>query len=109
MSRNMIYTFSGNQLPVIDNKKNTEKMTKCAEVMGEEGGLFTLVVREKFAEGKQRLLALLFSMFKLFQCAVNFPTLLTDYFKVPSVKRYSWHHLLTLFYTGGNIWHKYHE
>ena len=76
-------------------------MTKCAEVMGEEGGLFTLVVREKFAEGKQRLLALLFSMFKLFQCAVNFPTLLTDYFKVPSVKRYSWHHLLTLFYTGG--------
>ena len=34
MSRNMIYTFSGNQLPAIDNKKNTEKMTKCAEVVG---------------------------------------------------------------------------
>lgn len=38
MSRNMIYTFSGNQLPVIDNKKNTEKMTKCAEVVGGGGG-----------------------------------------------------------------------
>ena len=82
MSRNMIYTFSGNQLPVIDNKKNTEKMTKCAEVVGGGGGLFIVVVREKFAEGKQKLLALLLSMFKLFQCAVNFPTLLTDYFKV---------------------------
>ena len=39
MSRNMIYTFSGNQLPVIDNKKNTEKMTKCAEVVGGGGGV----------------------------------------------------------------------
>ena len=60
-----------------------------------------MVIPKKFAEGKQRLLALLFSMFKLIQYAVNFPTLLTDYLKVPSVKRYSWHHLLTLFYTGG--------
>ena len=34
----MIYTFSGNQLPAIDNKKTLKKMTKCAEVMGEEGG-----------------------------------------------------------------------
>ena len=33
MSRNMIYTFSGNQLPAIDNKK-TMKMTKCAEDVG---------------------------------------------------------------------------
>ena len=55
MSRNMIYTFSGNQLPAIDNKK-TMKMTKCAEDGG--GGLTTVVIRQKFAKGKQRLLAI---------------------------------------------------
>lgn len=68
----MIYTFSGNQLPAIDNKKTLKKMTKCAEVV--VGAVFIVVMREKFAEGKQRLLALLFSMFKLIQCAVNFQT-----------------------------------
>lgn len=55
VSRNMIYTFSGNQLPAIDNKK-TMKMTKCAEDGG--GGLTTVVIRQKFAKGKQRLLAI---------------------------------------------------
>lgn len=52
----MIYTFSGNQLPAIDNKKTLKKMTKCAEVV--VGAVFIVVMREKFAEGKQRLLAL---------------------------------------------------
>ena len=62
--------------------------------------MFIVVIQEKFAEGKQRL-ALLFSMFKLIQCDVNFPTLFTDYLKVPGVKRYSWHHLLTSVCKGG--------
>ena len=38
MSRNMIYTFSGNQLPAIDNKQTLKKRTKCAEVVGMGGG-----------------------------------------------------------------------
>ena len=78
----MICTFSGNQLPAIDNKKTLKNDEVCEG--GEEGGgggLFIVVIREKFAEGKQRFLALLFSMFKLIQCAVNFPNLLTDYLK----------------------------
>ena len=53
----MIYTFSGNQLPAIDNKK-TMKMTKCAEDGVGGGGLTTVVIRQKFAKGKQRLLAI---------------------------------------------------
>ena len=67
----MIYTFSGNQLPAIDNKKTLKKMTKCAEVV--VGAVFIVVMREKFAEGKQRLLALLFSMFKLLAKRGKFP------------------------------------
>lgn len=51
-------------------------MTKCAKVVGGGGegrGLFIVVIREKFAEGKQRLLALLFSMFKLLAKRCKFP------------------------------------
>ena len=44
------------------------------EVGGGEGrGLFIVVIREKFAEGKQRLLALLFSMLKLLAKRCKFP------------------------------------
>ena len=48
-------------------------MTKCAEVVGGGGGLFIVVIKEKFAEGKQRLLALLFSMLKLLPMRCKFP------------------------------------
>ena len=34
-------------------------MKKCAGVVGGGGGVFIVVIREKFAEGKQRLLAYL--------------------------------------------------
>lgn len=37
VSRNIIYTFSGNQLPAIDNKKNTEKWQSLPR-MGWGGG-----------------------------------------------------------------------
>ena len=57
MSRNIIYTFSGNQLPAIDNKK-TLKNDKVCRGWGGGGGLTTVVIRQKFAKGKQRLLAI---------------------------------------------------